>query len=443
MDSKQTSGIFAWLWFSGWWGLILLSPAWGQSEGDANDPQPLTSASGRHIKLASDVHSLPETIELVDSFDRAVQQWQAFWGLSDADLERWKIEAFVMRDQNEFRRRNWIPPRVPPFRHGYALERSVWVVAQPSQYYTRHLLLHEGMHALAFEFFGGAGPAWYMEGTAEMMSTHRGVGRDLLINQLPRRREEVPYWGRFKAIAERREAGSIPSLDAVMDFPNDLNNDAEAYAWCWMAAMILYAYPEYRDVFFAAAKNGRDTTPAFNRLIRSRLASQWPVLRARWRLMCRDLDYGFDWQRERVQLSTRDPLWQGDALDIRISSDQGWQSAGVRFPPGTRLSVTAAGSVILAETSRPWTSHPDGVTIRYEQGRPLGQLLACVVPNAPGNAATELVLPTIAIGAAGDIVIREHSWVVFRVNDAIGELADNQGVYQVNLMQRRASVPRR
>jgi hypothetical protein len=314
------------------------------------------------------------------------------------------------------------------------MENKIWVVAQPSQYYTRHLLLHEGVHALMLDQFGGAGPAWYMEGTAELLSTHYGVGSEVIVNHVPQKREEVPYWGRFKVIQARQETGNVPSLDGVMAQPRDLNGDVESYAWSWASSMILYAYPEYREAFYAAAKNGHDTSEAFNELIRQRLASQWPVLAARWRLMCLELGYGFDWQRERVKISTQDPLWRGEPLDLNVSASQGWQSAGVRFAPGTKLTVTSSGTCTLAETTAPWVSEPSGITIRYENDRPLGTLIACIVPNAPGSGSTEPILERMSIGDGGELIFKEYAWLLLRINDAIGELSDNLGGFRVELV---------
>ena len=45
---------------------------------------------------------------------------------------------------------------------------ELWLHDQPTAYYRRHLLLHEGTHVFMASFLGGCGPGWYMEGTAEL-----------------------------------------------------------------------------------------------------------------------------------------------------------------------------------------------------------------------------------------------------------------------------------
>ena len=152
--------------------------------------------------------------------------------------------------------------------------------------------------------------------------------------------------------------------------------------------MLLHNYPQYRGAFQRAARNGLENDRKFNQGIRQDLAQDWPVVSARWRLMCHDLDYGFDWSREQVELSMEDATWDGSPLKIEIAADQGWQSIGVRLEAGMKLKVLPQGRCQLAAQPKPWMSEPPGITFRYHRSRPLGQLLACIVPNAPDNAKT-------------------------------------------------------
>ncbi len=389
---------------------------------------------GRFIRLTTDLESLDEIEMLVASYDAAVPQWMEFWNLPGDALATWKIDACVMRNPAEFKRQGLIPRRVPDFPFGYALGNQVWIHAQASEYYTRHLLLHEGVHSLAFFRFGGAGPTWFREGTAELLSTHRGQGASLVVNRIPANREQVPYWGRFKLMNEMRKDAAIPTLDTVMGYRPDLRGDVGTYGWSWAAVMMMHAYPESRDAFLAAARNGRDDGPGFNRKLTQSLRSQWPILAARWRLMCHDLDYGFDWSRERVALSANDPIWDGRPITVQVDANQGWQSMGVRVPRRTRLRISASGRVTLANDPKPWTSEPAGITFRYHRGRPLGQLLVCVLPNAiqsPGDSLPPLDVRPLAQETT--IEVSEYSWLLLRVNDVTGELEDNGGEYDVTM----------
>lgn len=411
--------------------LVAAAPAHGEAE--------LRERSGRHIRLVTDLRDAGEADTLVATFDAAVPQWMNFWGLDEAAADGssseqpWQVVAYVMRDPDHFRRLGLLPDRLPEFAYGYAAGNRLWVIAQPSEYYTRHLLLHEGVHAFAFEQFGGAGPTWFMEGTAELLATHRGSGRTTEIACIPDSREEVPYWGRFKLISGRREAETIPSIESVMRLPPTRSGDPEAYAWSWAATMLLHAYPEYREAFLSAARNGADTGSGFTRQLYRRLQTQWPVLVARWRLMCLELDYGFDWARQRVELSPSYPLYRGGRIVQQVRADRGWQSAGVRLAAGTRLKLTANGRCVVAETSEPWVSEPPGVTIRYHDGRPLGQLLACLVPCQSADRPTLPPLEVHDVGESAELTAAEPCWLLLRVNDAAGELGDNRGGYAVSI----------
>ena len=147
--------------------------------------------------------------------------------------------------------------------------------------------------------------------------------------------------------------------------------------------------------------------------------------------MCQDLDYGFDWSRERIEISEKDPLWDDQPIKLQVRADRGWQSTGVRFAPHTRLKLQPSGSITLAPQPKPWLSEPAGVTIEYHRGRPLGQLLACVLPNATPAGEKLVPLQIIPIDKETAITIDKHSWLLLRVNDAVGQLADNTGAYKL------------
>jgi hypothetical protein len=421
------------------WILMVVALLGGLS---ASADDSLRRLKGQFLQLTTDLESQVEAQRLVDSFDAAVPQWIGFWNLAEADLTGFRVDAFVMRDKSRFEREGLIPANVPDFPFGYAMGQQLWVHAQPSEYYTRHLTLHEGVHCFAFAAFNGAGPTWFQEGTAELLSTHQGVGPELKVNRIPARREDVPYWGRFTLMNSLREQGKMPSLSAVMGYQPDLRGDVQTYGWSWAANMLLDAYPEYHDALLTAARQGEVTGPGFNRQLQQSLLDHWPILLSRWRVMCHELDYGFDWSRERVALSTKDPVWSGKPITVEVAADRGWQSIGVRVPRGSRLQFGASGEVILATTTKPWNSQPAGITYEFHRGRPLGQLLACLLPNAvdPEDLATE-PLPIHNVSEGQVLQVPEFSWLLLRVNDAVSQLGDNEGSYRVVISHSASASP--
>ena len=92
-------------------------------------------------------------------------------------MPAWRMTGFLMKDKARFAERGLLPGDLPPFAHGYSRGRNLWLYEQPSDYYRRHLLLHEGTHGFMNTILGGCGPPWYMEGMAELLGTHRWRGR--------------------------------------------------------------------------------------------------------------------------------------------------------------------------------------------------------------------------------------------------------------------------
>ena len=388
---------------------------------------------GQHITLVTDLESADEARSLVATLDAAADQWRLFWQLPEDALADWQIKAFVMRDKAAFERAGMIPARVPAFQQGYAFGNSIFVLAQPSPYYTRHLLLHEAVHALAFAQFDGAGPSWFMEGVAELLATHRESGAKVKTNRIPISRQSVPHWGRLTLIEDARKQKAIPRLETVMRYPQNLNADAERYAWCWAAVMLLSNYDEYHPEFQSAARRGRESGPQFTKELYARMQQQWPVISARWRLLCESLGYGYDFSRERVNLLMSHSRWDGSEKLVSVDSTRGWQSAGVRIPAGASFSISATGRVQIAMENEPWMSEPTGVTIRYANERPLGQCLACFVPVKTTIKETLDPLKIFTVDAQKKVTANQESWLVFRVNDLVGELLDNEGSYQIRM----------
>ncbi|MBU6239480.1 MAG: hypothetical protein KGQ51_16780, partial [Planctomycetes bacterium] len=72
---------------------------------------------------------------------------------------------------------------------------------------------------------------------------------------------------------------------------------------------------------------------------------------------------------------------------------------------------------------------PQGVTIRYVQHQPLGRLMASIV-SVPEEEATQLWQP-IAIGRESTIKSERGGLLMLKLNDAAGDLWDNQGNLRV------------
>ena len=111
---------------------------------------------------------------------------------------------------------------------------------------------------------------------------------------------------------------------------------------------------------------------------------------------------------------------------------------GVRFPPGTRLTLSATGRCTINDQPKPWISEPPGVTIHYANDRPLGQLLVCVLPNRTSETGTLKPLEVHPVDQELNLQLSQHCWLMFRINDYLDDLGNNQGCYSIRIRQEGA-----
>ena len=87
----------------------------------------------------------------------------------------------------------------------------------------------------------------------------------------------------------------------------------------------------------------------------------------------------------------------------------------------------------MAKTTKPWISEPGGITLRYNQGRPLGMLLAAIRPDDPAaNNPSGLIQP-IPVGPGTTLEAKHPGTLYFRINDSAGQLGDNRGTASVEI----------
>jgi hypothetical protein len=402
-------------------------------------PSGFRMLEGKHLTLITDLTPSPAVDELPGVFDQAVGQWCAFFEIPRQSLARWHLRGYLMRHRERFRDAGWLPDGLPPFPHGFQRGDQLWVVEQPSDYYRRHLILHEGTHAFMSHWLRGTGPAWYMEGMAELLATHRYQDDRLELGVMPSDKEQVPEWGRILIVRQAVAAGQARTLDQVLAMPARQFGDVDAYAWSWAAATLFHGHPQWHERFRTLI-NRAAWDPA-------RFSHQWAVdlepdrleLEEAWQLFLHHLDYGYDVAEERV---VERPMrsWQRQAT-ARVDSRQGWQSSGLRLEADRQYEITARGRVRINQQTPPWFSEAGGITIRYHQGRPLGMLLAAVRPETGPQRVTALTDP-IPLGLGGELVPEQTGVLFLRINELAGHLGDNQGELQVNVRSLPAAATR-
>jgi hypothetical protein len=392
---------------------------------------------GKHLTLYTDLPSSPPIDELPQVFDRAVPQWCEYLGIDAKKIESWKIRGSLMKDKKAFARVGLWSESLPPFLHGYARAGELWLYDQPSQYYRRHLLLHEGTHAIMLAHLGGAGPPWYMEGVAELLATHRWggdnlTGGKLTLNYFPKSREEVPELGRIKIVRDAFAGGAGKSLNEIINYDGTAHLQNEPYGWCWAAAAFLDGHPRYRERFRALVKQMQLTDAAFNNHLREVFQKDLPAIAEEWQVFVAGMEYGYDIHREAIDFAPGQAIGE-DAMTLNVSVDRGWQSSGIKVEAGKTYRLTAQGRFQIVKEPKIWWCEPGGVTIRYHRGRPLGMLIAAVrADDFKVGDASGLLQPE-SVGLGVDFTPKQSGTLMLRINDSPAELADNEGMVAVEI----------
>jgi hypothetical protein len=384
--------------------------------------------TGKHLVLFTDVRPEASVDELCRVFDLAFPQWCEQLGLDAAAHSDWQMRAYLISDRQRFEAAGLWPADLPQFLNGYTRGREFWLYNQSSDYYRRHLLLHEGVHGIMFSLQKSNGPAWYMEGLAELLATHRWSDGKLQLPYFPARPAEVPKLGRIEIVQTKFKQGQGLFLSNITALPHAEFLKNEPYAWSWAAAAFLYGHPAYRDRFRALMKQ-----PAYgdlNEQLKRLYAADANSLAEEWPVFISELVHGYDFARTQLDLSAATTaVVPGTPAKFAVAADHGWQNTHLRLEQGVSYRLTASGRFTLAIEPKPWVSEPAGVTIRYHQGRPLGIVMGVVRSNQPGQMSS--FFRPILIGTGATLKPEQSGTLYLRINDFAGELSDNSGTAEV------------
>jgi hypothetical protein len=380
---------------------------------------------GTHIRLWTDVLSSPTIDELPRVFDAAVPQWAEYFHVSPERFENWQVQAFLIKDRARFAALGVLPEENSDYVNGYALGNKMWLDEQPSDYYRRHLLLHEGTHSFMLAFLGAGGPGWYMEGTAELFGTHRWEDGKLELRVFPENREAVPMWGRIKLIREAVQENKTLTLPQVIEISNRQALNVDSYAWCWALSKFLDSHPLYGERFRKLASQVRE--PEFNKRFRNLYHREWSSLQFEWETFLNALDYDYDSERMTVEHAVVKPF--DKSAEISVAVDRGWQAAPWLLRKGREYQITATGRYQIAHDGQSWPCEPGGVTLRYHDGHPLGMLLGSLRTKSNTGSFAK----PVALGLNATLVPDEEAILYLRVNDSPAELSDNKGTLDVRI----------
>jgi hypothetical protein len=270
-----------------------------------------------------------------------------------------------------------------------------------------------------------------MEGVAELLATHHWSNGKLVLPYFPVRPADVPKLGRIEIVQAGFTRGQAKHLRDVLALKNRVYLENEPYAWSWAAAAFLHGHPAYRDRFRALMK--RPAYGDFQEIFTQAYARDSQAIVEEWQVFVSELAHGYDFERTRLDLSPAKATVAVDKpVGFDVAADRGWQNTGLRVEAGKRVKLTAEGKYTLADDPKPWVSEPNGVTIRYHCGLPLGILLAVVRPDAAVDGSSPFFYPQV-IGPKAILEPKHTGTLFLRINDFAGELADNRGVAKVTV----------
>lgn len=411
-----------------------LLPDWPRLEVDEARAKAagIRKLSGKHIALFTDLPSNPAVEELPEVFDQAFPQWCAYFRVDPKQYDDWTMTAMVMKDRSRFVGAGLLPADLPTFKNGYARNYDLWMNAQATDYYQRHLLLHEGTHGFMNTVLGACGPPWFMEGTAELLSTHRWFDGKLKMNYFPEDRDEVPLWGRTRIVQDAFEAGKAMPLEQILHIGHHQFSDNDTYGWAWAVSAFFDGHPRYRDRYRAMTKLVESDD--FNEVFRLKMADDWAQAATGWQVFVAGMEYGYDLAKAAVEFAPGKPLPAGGTT-VSLRADRGWQSSGVLLEAGRQYALKATGRYQVGDQPQIWWCEPNGISMRYCGGHPLGIVLAAVLPDGPPAGISPLLEPEV-IGLRAEVAPRTSGTLYLKVNDSAAELDDNQGSVEVQIVER-------
>jgi hypothetical protein len=269
---------------------------------------------------------------------------------------------------------------------------------------------------------------------AELFATHRidNEGR-AQFRVMPHAREQFANLGRIRLVEDEVRKSGPRTMQSIIDLAPDEFLSNPPYAWAWALCQFLDGHPRYREPF---RRFGHVVTTGIPDEKADELFSDaFPDLAEEWLLFAANLCHGYDQERAAIDFRSGKRLAGGNLARMTIVADRGWQSSGIAVEKGDELTISATGRFVIAKSAAhddrkaevAWESEPQGVSIRYHAGEPLGKLVAVIRSAESPKDAHSTMLDVIPIGRARKLMADVTGTLYFRVNDAWNELADNSG----------------
>ncbi len=345
----------------------------------------------------------------------------------------------LISDFELFQLMGLVPGPVVEMQHGQQFGYQFWIRDQPEDYYRRHLLLHEFVHVYMTCDTGlnDIPDGWFMEGAAEVFATHTITSSTTVFGVLPAQFAGFEGWGRISTIRRRRldripaefTLQSIPSINQIRYPEAALARDDDRYSWWWALSWMLCNHPDYSADWTRLCRcRGKDE---FRQQVENMNTQHEQRLSSDWMLFAESLCENFHTMHSFPHHRGSD---ESEPRKLKLRADRGWQDSGWNLTENQRIAIECSGRCIVKETTAPWYSEPNGVTLEYNQGRPLGEVIAVLVgPEA------DWISQRIIVGDSCTITAPRAGRLWLQINDAAGTRAGNSGSYHVHLNHQLAT----
>ena len=100
--------------------------------------------------------------------DRAFDSWVKYFGppYPSRSGAEFQMTGYIIRDRLLFKKLGLLPEKFDAFIHGKHDGYRFWIMDQETDYYRRHLVIHEATHCF-MTISRNQQPVWYLEGMAE------------------------------------------------------------------------------------------------------------------------------------------------------------------------------------------------------------------------------------------------------------------------------------
>jgi hypothetical protein len=309
------------------------------------------------------------------------------------------------------------------------IRATVYAVPRPG------VVEHEVIHAYCYQTFGEAGPDWYKEGMAQLVS-HGGESRGEagchagLVNVLEKGTsatvQEVTQAGRFTVqlhdsfgamLAHRSDQQQhVPLSDWTVADAKLVRSAEQHYVRSWALCHMLLCNPNYATRFRALGDSyisqGRDSFDGAFAPVAKEMAFEYAFF-----LQHMDVGYRVDLCRWDWQKRFRTLDAHGTA-NARIEAARGYQASGLTVVGGQSYDYATIGS---------WGTSAAGPSTNADgDALGAGRMVAVVLD------AYHLGEP-FDLGNQGTFVALNDGNLYLRCRDAWNELQDNQGAIQVRL----------